>query len=196
MHVAIVVTVFVLIFLGVLPDKSMFATLVLAIRGHKAAVWAGAATGFLVHVSIAVTAGGLIALAPHAVVASLAAVLFLGGAWYVLRHEEEDDAAEAIGVVGTVGRRRMFGTAFLVVFVTEWGDLTQILTANLAARYNAPIQVGLAALAALWLVAGLAVLASRLLQKLPITGVKRASASIMVVLAVWSALSAADVVSF
>lgn len=195
MQVAIVATVFVLIFLGELPDKSMFATLVLATRGHQASVWAGAASAFLVHVAIAVTAGGLIALAPHAVVSSLAAVLFLGGAWYVLRHEEEEEAEEAVGVVDTIGRRRVFGTAFLVVFITEWGDLTQILTANLAARYDAPIQVGAAALAALWAVAGLAVLASRLLQKLPMTQVRRASAAIMVALALWSALSAAQVVS-
>lgn len=196
MQVAVIATVFVLIFLGELPDKSMFATLVLAVRGHKASVWAGAASGFIVHVAIAVTAGGLIALAPHAIVSSLAAALFLGGAWYVLRHGEEEEAEQAVGVVDAIGRRRVFGTAFVVIFVTEWGDLTQILTANLAARYDAPIQVGLAAIAALWAVAGLAVLASHYLQKLPMTHVRRTSATIMVALAVWSALSAADLVGF
>ncbi len=45
-------------------------------------------------------------------------------------------------------------TAFLVFFVAEWGDLTQILTANLAARYHSALSVGLGATLALWAVAG------------------------------------------
>ena len=79
MHVAAVMsTVFVLIFLGELPDKSMFATLVLATRGRPIVVWLGASAAFLVHVCIAVLAGGLLSLLPHAVVAGIAAALFAG----------------------------------------------------------------------------------------------------------------------
>jgi putative Ca2+/H+ antiporter (TMEM165/GDT1 family) len=37
------------------------------------------------------------------------------------------------------------------------GDITQITTANFAARYHDPLIVGLAAVAALWAVSGLAV---------------------------------------
>jgi Ca2+/H+ antiporter, TMEM165/GDT1 family len=196
-HVAAVMsTVFVLIFLGELPDKSMFATLVLATRGRPVAVWAGACSAFLVHVCIAVLAGGLLSLLPHVVVAGIAAALFAGGAFYVLREGEEHNAEEAVGVVDTVdtiGRHRMFATAFLVIFVAEWGDITQILVANFTARYAAPLEVGVASAAALWAVAGLAVVASRFLQKLPMTAVRRTSAAIMTALAVWSALSAAEV---
>ena len=36
---------------------------------------------------------------------------------------------------------RVVGTAFVVIFIAEWGDLTQVLTANLAARYHAPLSV-------------------------------------------------------
>jgi Ca2+/H+ antiporter, TMEM165/GDT1 family len=196
-HVAAVMsTVFVLIFLGELPDKSMFATLVLATRGRPVAVWAGACSAFLIHVCIAVLAGGLLSLLPHVVVAGIAAALFAGGAFYVLREGEEQNAEEAVGVVDTVdtiGRHRMFATAFLVIFVAEWGDITQILVANFTARYAAPLEVGVASAAALWAVAGLAVVASRFLQKLPMTAVRRTSAAIMTALAVWSALSAAEV---
>jgi putative Ca2+/H+ antiporter (TMEM165/GDT1 family) len=187
-------TVFVLIFLGELPDKSMFATLVLGTRGRPLAVWAGAASAFFIHVGIAVLAGGLLSLLPHPVVAGIAAALFLGGAVYVLHEGEEESAEEAVEAVQTVGRHRMFVTAFLVIFVAEWGDITQILVANFAARYAEPVEVGIAAVLALWLVAGLAVMASRFLQKLPMTAVRRTSAAIMVSLAVWSALSAAEVV--
>lgn len=197
MHIAAVMsTVFVLIFLGELPDKSMFATLVLATRGHPIVVWLGACSAFLIHVCIAVVAGGLLSLLPHAVVAGIAAVLFAGGAVYVLREGEEEHAEEAVGVVDEIAptrHHRMFVTTFLVIFIAEWGDITQILIANFAARYQAPVQVGIAAAVSLWSVAGLAVVASRFLQKLPMTAVRRTSAAIMVALAVWSALSAADV---
>lgn len=200
MHVAAVMTtVFVLIALGELPDKSMFATLVLATRGRPLAVWFGAASAFLIHVCIAVLAGGLLSLLPHAVVAGIAAVLFAGGAVYVLREGEEEHAEEAVGVVDSVEpsavsrNRRMFATTFAVIFIAEWGDITQILIANLTARYDAPLEVGVAAAAALWAVAALAVAASKFLSRLPMTAVRRASAAIMLALAVWSALSAAGV---
>jgi Ca2+/H+ antiporter, TMEM165/GDT1 family len=193
-QLAIMGTVFVLIFLGELPDKSMFATLVLGTRGNPLAVWAGAASGFLVHVCIAVLAGGLLSLAPHSVVAGIAAALFVGGAIYVLREDEEENAEEAVGTVGLITSRRLMFTTFLVIFVAEWGDITQILVANFAARYAAPLQVGIAATAALWSVTALAVLASRFLAKLPMTAVRRTSAVIMVALAAWSGLSAAAVV--
>ncbi|MGH3525126.1 MAG: TMEM165/GDT1 family protein, partial [Mycobacterium sp.] len=173
MHVVTVMgTVFILIALGELPDKTMFATLVLATRGRPLAVWAGAASAFLVHVCLAVVAGGLLALLPHAVVAGIAAALFLGGAVYVLREGEADNAEEAVGVVDTIGRHRMFITSFLVIFLAEWGDLTQILVANFAARYAAPVQVGIAAVLALWAVAAFAIVASRYLQRLPMTAVR------------------------
>ena len=200
MHVAAVMsTVFVLIFLGELPDKSMFATLVLATRGRPMVVWLGASAAFVVHVCIAVLAGGLLALLPHPVVAGIAAVLFAGGAVYVLREGEEEHAAEAAGVVNTVDvggsprNWRLFGTTFAVIFIAEWGDITQILIANFTARYDAPLEVGIASALSLWSVAALAVLASRFLSKLPMTAVRRTSAVIMIGLAIWSALSAAGV---
>jgi putative Ca2+/H+ antiporter (TMEM165/GDT1 family) len=192
-------TVFVLIFLGELPDKSMFATLVLATRGRPFPVWLGASAAFLIHVCIAVLAGGLLSLLPHAVVAGIAAALFAGGAVYVLREGEEEHAEEAVGVVDAVEpvpsarHRRLFATTFAVIFIAEWGDITQILIANFTARYDAPLEVGVAAAVALWSVAGLAVVASRFLSKLPMTAVRRTSAAIMVGLAVWSALSAVGI---
>lgn len=195
MHVLTVMgTVFVLISLGELPDKSMFATLVLATRGRPLAVWAGAASAFLIHVCIAVIAGGLLSLLPRAIVTGIAAALFLAGAMWVLREEEAENAEEAVGLVGTTGGHRIFATTFLVIFVAEWGDITQLLVANFAARYAAPLQVGAAAVLALWGVAAFGIMASRYLQRLPMTAVRRVSAAIMVSLAAWSALSAAGVV--
>ncbi len=61
--------------------------------------------------------------------------------------------------------RRTAITAFFVIFLAEWGDLTQILTANLAAHYHDALSVGIGALLALWTVAGLAVVGGQSLLR-------------------------------
>jgi len=57
-------------------------------------------------------------------------------------------------------------TAFAVIFVAEWGDLTQVLTASLTAQYHSPLSVGTGALLALWSAAAIAVTGGRHLGRL------------------------------
>src|ERR1700735_5645322 len=54
----LLVTVFAVTFVSELPDKSMFATLVLGTRSRGGHVWLGAAAAFAVHVTLSVRAGG------------------------------------------------------------------------------------------------------------------------------------------
>src|SRR5690242_20342888 len=154
MHPTIVAAVFPLIFVGELPDKTMFASLVLSSRGRPVAVWLGAAGAFLVHVVIAVTVGvALFKILPKRAVDVVVALLFAAGAayafWEARGHEEETELVER----ETSSHSRMVVSAFLVIFLAEWGDLTQILTANLAARYRDALSVAVGAVAALWTVA-------------------------------------------
>jgi putative Ca2+/H+ antiporter (TMEM165/GDT1 family) len=86
---------------------------------------------------------------------------------------------------------RVFLTTFAVVFLAEWGDLTQILTASLAARFHAPVAVGLGAGLALWSVTALAVLASRPLRRLPAALVRRLTGIVLLALAAFAAVAAA-----
>jgi hypothetical protein len=53
--------------------------------------------------------------------------------------------------------RRVFFVCFAVVFVGEWGDVTQITTATFVAHYHQSLIIGAGALAALWAVSALAV---------------------------------------
>lgn len=78
----------------------------------------------------------------------------------------------------------------MVIFLAEWGDLTQILTANLAAQYHTPLAVGLGAGLALWTIAGLAVTASRLLTRLPAALVRRVTSVALLALAAVAAVEA------
>ena len=85
----------------------------------------------------------------------------------------------------------MFATAFLVIFLAEWGDLTQVLTANFAVRYGSGLSVAVGATLALWTVSGLAVLGGYVvLARLPARGLRLATGSVLAVLAVLALVAA------
>jgi putative Ca2+/H+ antiporter (TMEM165/GDT1 family) len=113
-------------------------------------------------------------------------VLFAIGAAVLLLGREEP--AEDVDVpAGSVSSGRMFWTSFGVVFVGEWGDITQLATANLAARYDDPVSVGIGAGLALISVAGLVLLAgNRLLRRVPLALVRRGAGLLLALLAVIS----------
>jgi putative Ca2+/H+ antiporter (TMEM165/GDT1 family) len=188
-HLAIVLAVFPVIFLGELPDKTMFASLVLATRGHPRAVWFGAAAAFLVHVVIAITIGvGLFHLVPHRALEGVVAALFLTGALFAL-FEREDEVELVEREAAT--HRQVVTTAFVVIFIAEWGDLTQILTANLAAHYHSAASVGVGAVLALWAVALIAVVGGQSLMRfINVIVLRRVMAAVLIVLAVVAATSA------
>lgn len=191
MSLAVIATTFALIFLAELPDKTALASLVLATRYPGRYVFAGAAAGFTVQVAIAVAAGSLLALLPHRVLESVVAGLFLLGAGLMLWHARAGTGQEEEPEVKPVSSPwKAMLVSFSVITVAEFGDLTQIVTANLAAKYDwASVAVG--AVAGLWLVAALAVLGGQaLLRWVPLTLVIRAAAAIMLVLAGFSLYSA------
>ncbi|WP_436789142.1 TMEM165/GDT1 family protein [Yinghuangia sp. YIM S10712] len=182
-------TAFVVIFLAELPDKTMLASLMLGTRLRPLWVWLGVSLAFLVHVVIAVTAGGLLKLAPDTVVKSVVAVLFAIGAGVLLfGKDDEDDEADA-ATSGAAGRKALgftgtVATSFGLIFLSEWGDITQIGTANLAAKYD-PVSVAIGSGLALLTVSALGIAAGRtLLKYVPMRLVRRAGGIVMAVLAV------------
>jgi putative Ca2+/H+ antiporter (TMEM165/GDT1 family) len=135
--------------------------LILSTRYHAGYVWLGAAAAFLVHVIIAVTAGRLITLLPHHVVELVVGLLFIAGAALVLfgKHGLEDGTrGKELSDKEAHSFRKVFGTAFGIVFIGEWGDITQIAIANYAAKYNA-LSVAVGGTLGLWAVTGLAIVA-------------------------------------
>ncbi len=184
---------FVLTFLGELPDKSLFASLVLGTRYRPLYVWVGAAAAFTVHAGIAVTAGRLLALLPRHLVDGVVATLFLAGAVYLLvssfrqRQPEDLDAARQGGPPATFAR--VAGTSFAVVFLAEWGDITQLTAANLAAKYD-PLPVFVGATLGLWAVAALAVtVGAKSLNVIPMAWVQRITAVILLALGGYTAFA-------
>jgi putative Ca2+/H+ antiporter (TMEM165/GDT1 family) len=185
---SVVATAFILVLPVELPDKTLFASLVLATRFPPLPVFVGVGAAFGLQVAIAVTAGSLLSLLPEALVSGIVAVLFLVGAIILWRsatsgpeEEELDETKQATSFL------RVAAISFGVLFAAEWGDLSQLATAGLAARYDEPLSVFIGAWAALLVVSALAVLlGKKLADRLPIALIRRVAAGLFVVFAVFA----------
>ncbi|MGB6578577.1 MAG: TMEM165/GDT1 family protein [Streptosporangiaceae bacterium] len=168
-----------------LPDNSGLASLVLGTRYRPLGVFAGTAAAFAVHAALAVTAGSLLALAPHKIVQIVVAAVFLAGAVLVLRADnDDDDEDEARLKADATGFWPVAATSFGVILLAELGDPSDITMANLAARYHDPVAVGIGSVLGLWLVTALAITGGRgLLRILPMRWISRLAALVMVVMA-------------
>lgn len=191
MNLAVALTAFALIVPVELPDKTFVATLVLATKYRPLPVWLGVSAAFLVQTVVAVTLGGLLARLPRTPVEVVAGLLFLAGGIYLLRSarhadEEEQEAErefEGKAKAGVHGLRAA-GASFVVLFVAEWGDLSQLLTAGLVVKYQDPLSVGVGAFAALALVSGLGALLGRaLLTRVRLATIRRIGGAVCLLLA-------------
>jgi putative Ca2+/H+ antiporter (TMEM165/GDT1 family) len=177
-----------------LPDKTILACLILSSRYRPSVVFSGAAAAFLAQVILCVAAGGALSLLPHRIVEACAAAVFVLGAVLTWRQKEEKSDDDDGGRDGLRhGFWPVFSTAFAVVFLAEFGDLTQFLTISLSARFHDPLAVGIGATLALWVAAGAAVtLGWRVLKLIPMRWLTRGAAVVMLALAGTSAYAAAS----
>jgi len=199
--VAVIATTFALILPAELPDKTFIATLVLATRFRHLWVWLGVAAAFLVQVLIAVTAGSLLTLLPQRIVLGATFLLFVVGAVIMIKgglasraselaaqQEEADDVSERMANETALSPLRTMGISFIVLVTAEWGDLSQLLTAGLAARTGQPVSVFIGSWVALLVVSGVAVLAGSWLRtRVPIWRIRLVSGGILTLLALWTA---------
>ncbi|MER0245351.1 TMEM165/GDT1 family protein [Streptomyces sp. HSW2009] len=176
---------FGVVFLAELPDKTALAGLMLGTRYRASYVFAGVAAAFAVHVALAIAAGSVLTLLPQRLLQAIVGVLFLAGAAMLLFKKDEDE--EEVKKPADQSFWKVAGSGFMLILVAEFGDLTQIMTANLAARYDSPISVGVGAVLALWAVAGIGIVGGRTLMKyVPLRLITKIGACVMLLLAVFS----------
>jgi putative Ca2+/H+ antiporter (TMEM165/GDT1 family) len=188
---SVAAVVFGVVFLAELPDKTALAGLMLGTRYRASYVFAGVAAAFVVHVVLAVAAGSVLTLLPHRIVQAVVGVLFLAGA-AVLLWKKDDEEDEEVKAPGGESFWKVASSGFMLILVAEFGDITQIMTANLAARYDDPLSVGLGAVLALWAVAGLGIVGGRtLLRFVPLRLITRVAALLMAGLGAFSLYEAA-----
>lgn len=191
MDLVVAALTFGAIFVVELPDKTFIAALVLSTRYRPLLVWIGVGAAFFLQVLIAVTAGQLASLLPETLIRGVAAAIFLVGAVVLFRSApgadaEEAEAEEEYAARATEARTgwKAVVASFLVLFAAEWGDLSQLLTASLVARYEDPVSVFLGAWTALLAVSGIAVLVGRvLLRHLRLSVLHYVGATVCLVLA-------------
>ena len=193
MNVGSLLGIFALIFVLELPDKTMIATIVMSSRARPLAVALGASAGFVVQMAIAVGAGGLLTLLPVHVKEVIVGLLFLGGAAYLLlvpeKEQEERGAREGASEKPASWRRETL-TAFSVIFLGEFGDLTQIQAANFAAKLHQPLEVFAACSLALIAVAFLGAFAGRALQRvIPLAKIRLGGGLIFLALGIYTFVS-------
>ncbi|MEO3766459.1 TMEM165/GDT1 family protein [Streptomyces sp. B8F3] len=180
-----VAIVFGVVFLAELPDKTALAGLMLGTRYRASYVFAGVAAAFVVHVSLAIAAGSLLAQLPQRPVQAIVGALFLAGALVLLLKKDDDE--EEVRAPADQSFLKVAGAGFMLILVAEFGDLTQIMTANLAARYDDWLSVGIGAVLALWAVAAIGILGGRTLMRyVPLKLITKVAAGVMLVLAGFS----------
>ncbi len=185
------------VFVVELPDKTFIATLVLSTRYRPLAVWIGVGLAFLVQTVVAISVGTVVTLLPEDLVHAVAALIFALGGVLLLRTARgaeaaaDDEERELAGEAGdTRTGLRAAGASFLVLFAAEWGDLSQLLTISLVARYRDPLSVFVGAFGALLAVSGLAVLLGRVLRhRMPLSLLHYVGGALCLALGVLSASS-------
>jgi Ca2+/H+ antiporter, TMEM165/GDT1 family len=206
MDIGVVVASFALIIPVELPDKTFIATIVLATRYRPWPTWLGVGLAFGVQTVVAVAFGGLISRLPERPVTVAAAVLFAVGAVVLWRGASRADSEEAeterefLGKLrgrppaSGVSTLRAASASFAVLFVAEWGDLSQLLTAGLVVRYGDPLSVFVGVWASLLLISGAGALLGRaLLRRLRLATVRRIGGAVCALLAVLAVLAALGV---
>jgi len=201
MDFVVIALTFGAIFVVELPDKTFIATLVLSTKFRPILVWIGVGFAFAVQTVVAVALGKVAGLLPDDVIHVATTLMFLIGAAILLRTagsadedeaESESEYAAKVTASSTTGALTAIGTSFVVLFAAEWGDLSQLLTLSLVAKYDDPVSVFVGAWGALLAVSGLAVILGRfLLKHVRLSVLHYVGASVCVLmagLAVWELL--------
>jgi putative Ca2+/H+ antiporter (TMEM165/GDT1 family) len=178
-NLAVAATTLALVVPAELPDKTFISCIVLSSRYRALPVWLGASAALVLQAAIAVVAGRLLDLLPHRAVEGVVAALFLGGAAYLLFVPEkvEEEKGEKLGdKPEAVKGFRVALTAFTIVALAEFGDITQVLIANLSARYHDPLSVFTGASVGFCLVSIVGVVGGKALTRyVPLAAVRRIS---------------------
>jgi putative Ca2+/H+ antiporter (TMEM165/GDT1 family) len=186
---------FAVILVAELPDKSMLAAVVLSTRFPARWVFLGAAAAFAIHTVIAVSAGSVLGLLPRSVLDVVVGVLFALASVVLLRaslaQRRRAVGGHAPAVAVTNRPWAAVGASFGVVFLSEWGDITQLSLANMVAAYGSPVAIGVGGLAGLLTATLLGVTVGRaLLRRMSATLLHRIGAAVFAVLAVLSFVEA------
>lgn len=180
---------FGVVFLAELPDKTMFATIVLTARYRRPlAVVIGVTAAMAFHSVLAVAVGEGLRHLPRTPTQLAVAAVFVAGGLLLLRAQKSNDDVDAAPVHSAWG---VVGRSALVIGIAEFGDFTQLATVGIVADRGYPVAVAGGSLAAHIVVAVLAVVAGTWLQRrLPVRTVQRIAGGLFLVFGALTAIDA------
>jgi putative Ca2+/H+ antiporter (TMEM165/GDT1 family) len=182
-----------LMFVLELPDKTFLATVIMATKARPLMVVIGGSLALTIQMGIAVGAGSLLTLFPAHWKDLVVGVLFLGGGAYLLfvpESAEEEKGRREGEIEQAATRWKEITTAFIVIFIGEFGDLTQIQAANFEAKLHQPLEVFLASTIALIAVSFLGAYSGRALQRIvPLSRIRLGGGLIFAGLGIWTITS-------
>ena len=174
---------FLVVAFAEIGDKSQLVCMTLAARHRGLPVVVGATAAFAILNLLAVLFGAAVAAwLPEWLVTLAVAALFASFGISALRYSEDDEDDEVEEKPG----HGIVATTFLMIFLAEFGDKTQIAVAGLGSTSD-PSAVWAGATAALAVTSLLGVLAGRkLLNRLPLKWIHRISGVFFLLLAVFA----------
>jgi putative Ca2+/H+ antiporter (TMEM165/GDT1 family) len=180
---------FGVVFLAELPDKTMFATIVLAARYRRpVAVVVGVTLAMIFHSVLAVAVGEALRHLPRLPTQLAVGAVFLVGGVLLLLGSDDDKDIETAAVHSAWG---VVGRSALIIGIAEFGDFTQLATIGIVADRGYAAAVALGSVAAHIAVAILAVLAGKWLeQRLPVRTVQRLAGGLFILFGVLTVTSA------
>lgn len=179
---------YLVIALAEIGDKSQLVCMTLAARHRVLPVAIGAIAAFCVLNLLAVLFGAaLAAWLPDWLVAAAVAVLFTLFGIQSLRHANEAAEDEEIQEKSS---RNVIATSFMLIFMAEFGDKTQIAVAGMASTASASA-VWLGAMLALSTTTLIGCLAgAKLLQRLPLHWIHRIAGALFLIMGAMAAFAA------
>ena len=178
MDFSVFLTSFGIIFLAELGDKTQLTAMALALRFPWRRIFVGIALAFAVLNLGAVVVGKLLfAILPLFWIKAISGGLFLFFGVTTLRSSPDDDDGSH-----TIHAASAFRTAFLMIFMAELGDKTQLVTASLAAQHPQQVAVFCGSTLALWSVSLIGIfLGKQLVRFIPLRYIHRAAGILFLV---------------
>ncbi len=177
---SISLSTFMLVAIAEIGDKSQLVCMALATRHRHWPVITGAVIAFAILNTLAVLFGAAASLMiPERIIAIIVALLFGFFGLHILFGHSDEESTDVIERPGY----GIFITSLLLIFLSEFGDKTQIAVAGLAGSLE-PLPVWLGATAALVMISALGVWAGRtVLQRLSMRWINRFSGTLFLVFA-------------
>jgi len=168
-------------------DKTQLGVLTLSARYKvRAPIFLGAMAAFAIVCTLGVAIGeALLSVLPVWLLPKISGIAFITLGLLMLSGLKKENESSIIGQ-----RRGPFASTFLMIFVSEFGDKTQIAMITLAAKFGSPLEVLGGALLALGAITAVGTLVGeRIARIVPMSIIRKAAAAIFVAIGLLSLAS-------